>query len=175
MDLGLKDRVAIVAASSKGLGKAVALGLAAEGARLALCARGEEELRRTASEIPGEVIAEVLDVTVESQVSGFAQNVLQKFGRIDICVTNAGGPPAKKFDDTSIEEWRSAVDLNFMSTVYLGQTDRDFVSSRIAARGWLNSFECGALGCPWLGQESVERIRAVQRTGKQCLPRLHGN
>jgi 3-oxoacyl-[acyl-carrier protein] reductase len=121
MDLGLKDRVAIVAASSKGLGKAVALGLAAEGAKLALCARGEEELRRTASEIRAEVIAEVVDVTVETQVIGFVQAVLEKFGRIDICVTNAGGPPAKKFDDTSIEDWRSAVDLNFMSTVYFAR------------------------------------------------------
>jgi 3-oxoacyl-[acyl-carrier protein] reductase len=121
MDLGLKDRVAIVAASSKGLGKAVALGLAAEGVKLALCARGEEELRRTASEIRAEVIAEVVDVTVETQVIGFVQAVLEKFGRIDICVTNAGGPPAKKFDDTSIEDWRSAVDLNFMSTVYFAR------------------------------------------------------
>jgi 3-oxoacyl-[acyl-carrier protein] reductase len=121
MDLGLKDRVAIVAASSKGLGKAVALGLAAEGVKLALCARGEEELRRTASEIRAEVIAEVVNVTVETQVIGFVQAVLEKFGRIDICVTNAGGPPAKKFDDTSIEDWRSAVDLNFMSTVYFAR------------------------------------------------------
>ncbi len=121
MDLGLKDRVAIVAASSKGLGKAVALGLAAEGAKLALCARGKDELRRTASEIRGDVIAEVVDVTVEMQVIGFVQAVLEKFGRIDICVTNAGGPPAKKFDDTSVEDWRSAVDLNFMSTVYFAR------------------------------------------------------
>jgi len=121
MDLGLKDRVAIVAASSKGLGKAVALGLAAEGVKLALCARGEDELRRTASEIPSEVMAEVVDVTVEAQVNRFVESVLRTFGRIDICVTNAGGPPAKKFDDTSVEDWRSAVDLTFMSTVYFAR------------------------------------------------------
>jgi len=121
MDLGLKDRVAIVASSSKGLGKAVALGLAAEGVKLALCARGAEELRRTASEIPTEVMAEVVDVTIETQVTRFVQTVLEKFGRIDICVTNAGGPPAKKFDDTSVEDWRSAVDLNFMSAVYFAR------------------------------------------------------
>jgi len=121
MNLGLKDRVAIVAASSKGLGKAVALGLAEEGVKLGLCARGEEELRRTASEIPTEVLAEVVDVTIEAQVTRFVQTVLEKFGRIDICVTNAGGPPAKKFDDTSVEDWRSAVDLNFMSAVYFAR------------------------------------------------------
>ena len=121
MNLGLKDRVAIVAASSKGLGKAVALGLAEEGVKLGLCARGEEELRRTASEIRTEVMAEAVDVTIEAQVTRFVQTVLEKFGRIDICVTNAGGPPAKKFDDTSVEDWRSAVDLNFMSAVYFAR------------------------------------------------------
>jgi 3-oxoacyl-[acyl-carrier protein] reductase len=121
MDLGLKDRVAIVAASSKGLGKAVALGLAAEGAKLAICARGEEELRRTAAEIPTEVLAQTVDVTAAAQVHGFVEVVLRKFGRVDICIANAGGPPAKKFAATSAEDWRSAVDLNFMSTIYLAQ------------------------------------------------------
>lgn len=121
MDLGLKDRVAVVAASSKGLGKAVALGLAAEGAKLAICARGEEELRRTAAEIPTEVLAQTVDVTLEAQVRGFVEAVMHKFGRVDICVTNAGGPPAKRFADTSIEDWRSAVDLNFMSTLHFAQ------------------------------------------------------
>lgn len=121
MVLGLKDRVAVVAASSKGLGKAVALGLAAEGAKLALCARGAEELQRTASEIPTEVLAQVVDVTVEAEVRGFIESTQRKFGRIDICVTNAGGPPAKRFEDTSAADWRSAVDLNFMSTLYFAR------------------------------------------------------
>jgi 3-oxoacyl-[acyl-carrier protein] reductase len=121
MDLGLKDRVALVAASSKGLGKAVALGLAAEGAKLAICARGEEELQRTAAEIPTEVLTQTVDVTVEAQVRGFVEAVVRKFGRLDICIANAGGPPAKTFADTSAEDWRAAVDLNFMSTMYLAQ------------------------------------------------------
>jgi len=121
MDLGLKDRVAVVAASSKGLGKAVALGLAAEGAKLALCARGEEELQRTASEIPTEVLAQVVDVTVEAEVRSFIESTKRKFGRIDICVTNAGGPPAKRFEATSAADWRSAVDLNFMSTLHFAR------------------------------------------------------
>lgn len=117
----MKDRVAVVAASSKGLGKAVALGLAAEGAKLAICARGEEELRRTAAEIGGDVFAQALDVTSEQQVRDFIQSATRKFGRVDICVSNAGGPPAKRFADTSIEDWRNAVDLNFMSTLYFAQ------------------------------------------------------
>lgn len=121
MDLGLKDRVAIVAASSKGLGKAVALGLAAEGARLAICARGQEDLERTAFRVHTEVLSQVVDVTVEAQVRGFVDATLRKFGRIDICVTNAGGPPAKQFDSTSIDDWRSAIDLNFMSAIYFAR------------------------------------------------------
>ncbi|HLK20288.1 MAG TPA: SDR family oxidoreductase [Bryobacteraceae bacterium] len=121
MDLGLKDRVAIVAASSKGLGKAVALGLAAEGAKLAICARGKQELERTSAEIPTELVAQCIDVTVEAQVRAFIGDVVRKFGRIDICVANAGGPPAKKFAATSADDWRAALDLNFMSTLYLAQ------------------------------------------------------
>ena len=121
MDLGLKDRVAIVAASSKGLGKAVAVGLAAEGARLALCARGDAALQQTAAEIPSECFAQALDVTDESQVRNFVRKTHERFGRIDICVTNAGGPPAKQFADTSIDEWRFAVDLNFMSTLFFAR------------------------------------------------------
>jgi 3-oxoacyl-[acyl-carrier protein] reductase len=117
MHLGLKDRVAVVAASSKGLGKAVALGLAAEGAKLGICARGQEELQRTASEIPTEVLTQVVDVTVEAEVRSFIESTQRKFGRIDICVTNAGGPPGKRFEDTTAGDWRSAVDLNFMSTL----------------------------------------------------------
>jgi 3-oxoacyl-[acyl-carrier protein] reductase len=121
MDLGLKDRVAVVAASSKGLGKAVALGLSGEGAKLALCARGEEELQRTASEMRTEVFTQAIDVTREIEVRNFIEATLRKFGRIDICVTNAGGPPAKRFEETSVEDWRSAVDLNFISTLHFAR------------------------------------------------------
>jgi len=121
MDLGLKNRVAVVAASSKGLGKAAALGLAAEGAKLAICARGQEELLRTASEVRTDVLAQTVDVTVEDEVRGFIDATLRKFGRIDICVTNAGGPPAKRFEDTSTADWHTAVDLNFMSTLHFAR------------------------------------------------------
>jgi len=121
MDLGLKDRVAIVAAASKGLGKAIALGLATEGAKLAICARGEEALQQTAAEIKTEVLARPLDVTDEKSVCAFIAETRDKFGRIDICVTNAGGPPAKQFADTSVDDWRKAVDLNFLSTLYFAR------------------------------------------------------
>ncbi|HUI41637.1 MAG TPA: SDR family oxidoreductase [Terriglobia bacterium] len=125
MDLGLKDRVALVAASSQGLGKAAALGLAREGAKLALCARTEATLAATAEEIRRETGAEVLaravDVTVDEQVRRFVQATLDHFGRLDIAVANAGGPPAKPFAATTPEDWQRAVQLNLMSTLSLAR------------------------------------------------------
>jgi 3-oxoacyl-[acyl-carrier protein] reductase len=114
MDLGLKNRVAIVAAASSGLGKAVAEGLAAEGAHVAICSR-----RGTA--LPACEMAQSVDVTNEAQVKQFVQSVFKTYGRIDVCVTNAGGPPPKPFADTSVDDWRAAIDLNFMSTLYFAR------------------------------------------------------
>lgn len=125
MDLGLKGKAAIVAAASKGLGKAVALELAREGARVAICSRNAQPLQRAADEIRAatgaDVLAQALDVTDYAAVQKFVAAAEQRFGRVDICVTNAGGPPAKKFADIAIEEWRAAVDLTLMSAVYFAR------------------------------------------------------
>jgi 3-oxoacyl-[acyl-carrier protein] reductase len=125
VDLGLKGKVAIVAAASKGLGRAVALELAREGARVAICAREAQQLERTAAEIRqatgADVLAQALDVTDFAAVQQFVAATEGRCGRVDICVTNAGGPPAKKFADISIEEWRAAVDLTLMSAVYFAR------------------------------------------------------
>lgn len=122
MDTGLKDRVALVAASSQGIGRATAEAFAAEGCRVAMCARNKETLSSAAEKIRGqyrtEVLTEAFDVTDAHAVRDFVSAVVQKFGSADVCVTNAGGPPAKGFLATTIEEWKRAVDLNFMSTVY---------------------------------------------------------
>jgi len=122
METGLKNRVAIVAASSQGIGRATAEAFAAEGCRLAMCARNRETLTAAAEDIraryEAEVLAEPFDVTDAKAVRDFVSAVVQKFGGVDICVTNAGGPPAKGFLATTIEEWRRAIDLNFMSVVY---------------------------------------------------------
>ena len=134
MDLGLKDRVALVAASSTGLGKAVALGLAREGAKLALCARTQADLDTTAAEIASETGAEVLtravDVTVHDQVRAFVAETIARFGRLDICVANAGGPPSKSFAETSVEDWHAAAELNLMSTVYLAKETLPLMQQR---------------------------------------------
>jgi 3-oxoacyl-[acyl-carrier protein] reductase len=122
MDLGLKGRAAIVAASSQGLGKVVAEGLAREGAKLALCARTEATLNATAEEIRTkygvQVLARPVDVTRYEQVRSFVATTVERFGRVDICVTNAGGPPAKPFSETTVEDWQNGVNLNLMSALY---------------------------------------------------------
>lgn len=122
MNLGLVNRTAIVAASSQGLGYAVALGLAREGARLAICSRRGEEIEKAADMIRKdtgiEVLARPVDVTDSTQVERFVNDVQSAYGRIDICVTNAGGPPFRTFDHTSLDDWRKAVDLSLLSTVY---------------------------------------------------------
>ena len=125
MDLGLKGRVAIVAAASKGLGLAVAQEFAREGADVAICSRNSAELEKAAAAIEKSSgrapYWKAFDVTRYDDVRDFVAEVNKRFGRVDICVTNAGGPPSKKFLDTSNEEWRTAVDTNLMSAVYFAR------------------------------------------------------
>jgi 3-oxoacyl-[acyl-carrier protein] reductase len=134
MDLGLRDRVAMVAASSQGLGKAVALGLAREGAKLALCARNEATLAATAEQIRrqtgAEVLAQATDVTQYDQVRRFVAATTERFGRVDVCVTNAGGPPTKAFSVTTLEDWDAGVKLNLLSTVYFARDVLPLMQSR---------------------------------------------
>ncbi len=126
MDTGLQGRVAIVAASSQGIGRAAANALAAEGCNLAMCARNSDALSQAADEIRAAyqvaIYADSLDVTEVEALQEFVTSTAQRFGRIDICVANAGGPPAKGFLATSSEEWRRAFELNMMSTVTLAQS-----------------------------------------------------
>ncbi|HSM86287.1 MAG TPA: SDR family oxidoreductase [Candidatus Limnocylindrales bacterium] len=125
MDLGLKNRGVIVAASSEGIGLATAEAFAREGAQVAMCARTEKTLMAAAEQVRGagatEVYAEALDVTDNAAVQRFVEQVAKRFGRIDVCVANAGGPPAKNFLSVTPDEWRKAVDMNFMSVVYLAR------------------------------------------------------
>ena len=101
MDMGLKGTVAIITAASKGLGKATALELAREGASVAICARNAEELDAAREEIEQQTGAQVLalpaDVTDPQDITRLVHETQQRFGRIDILVTNAGGPPPGEF------------------------------------------------------------------------------
>jgi len=123
MDLGLRDKVAVVAAASSGLGKATAMELAAEGARVVINARNEERLQNTAAEIQLATGAEVLaiagDVTDAGLVRQLIAETKSRFGSVDIIVANAGGPSAGFFDDFSAQHYRAAVELNLISTINL--------------------------------------------------------
>lgn len=135
MESGLKGRVAIVAGSSAGIGRATALAFAAEGAQVALCARREEELEKVAGEarrMGVETLTQALDVADDGAVQAFVAAVQRKFGRVDACVPNAGGPPAKPFLETSMEEWERAWQLNLRSAVVFCQA----VLPRMQAQKW---------------------------------------
>jgi len=123
MDLGLKDKVAVIGASSKGLGYAVAHRLAREGAKVALCARGEKELIAAAEQIQQEsgtvVFAQPCDVTKPEAITAFVNVVRASLGPIDIMVTNAGGPPPGTFETLPVSAWQEAFELNMMSSVHM--------------------------------------------------------
>jgi 3-oxoacyl-[acyl-carrier protein] reductase len=125
VDLGLRNRNVIVAASSDGIARAAAEKFAAEGAKVAMCSRDAKKLNAAAGLIRERygvpVIAEPLDVTNAAAVEAFVNRVAQEFGGVDVCVTNAGGPPAKMFFATTTEEWHRAVELNFMSIIHFAR------------------------------------------------------
>ena len=125
MDLGLKNKVALIAASSQGLGRAVAEELAAEGASLVLCAREPKTLAEVAATIADNSGAHVLavpaDVTVADDMKRLVEAGTERFGRIDILVTNAGGPPAGTFDQITREQWEGALRLTLFSAIELAR------------------------------------------------------
>ena len=121
MDLGLRGRVALIAAGSKGLGKAVAEELAAEGALIVLCARGEEGLRVAAEAIRKRLGTKVYTVQADVGKPGEPERVvleaLAQFGKVDILLTNSGGPPAGPFESLTPETWTESTRLVLGSVV----------------------------------------------------------
>jgi 3-oxoacyl-[acyl-carrier protein] reductase len=119
METGLKEKVALVSGASRGLGRAVAEGLAAEGCALAICARGAEGLASAAGEIAKQhgvpVWHEAIDLSQAGAGTGFVRQAMQQYGRVDVLVNNAGGPPAGGWEDFSQADWRRAVELTLFS------------------------------------------------------------
>ncbi len=136
MDLGLKNKVALVAAASRGLGRAVAEELAVEGVSLVLCSRSEEAINQAANEIAqatgAKVLAVAADVSKANEIARLTQFGFERFGRIDILVTNAGGPPAGQFENLSQEQWEAATRLTLFSAVELARQ----VLPGMKARRW---------------------------------------
>lgn len=121
MDLGLSGKSVLVLASSKGLGKATALEYAAEGARVMLASRDEEELKRTAEELKTATGQDVqytrVDLTQAEDIKNLVAQTVESFGTIDVLINNSGGPPAGKFESFQDEDWYKAFDLNLLSYV----------------------------------------------------------
>jgi 3-oxoacyl-[acyl-carrier protein] reductase len=122
MDLGLKDRAAIVTGASQGIGKAIALSLSQEGAKVTICARNKDALTKTAKEIEAQTNSEVLpvkaDVTKHEEVEALISAAYSRFKRVDILVNNSGGPPSTAFEETSDQHWHDTYNLLFMSIVH---------------------------------------------------------
>jgi 3-oxoacyl-[acyl-carrier protein] reductase len=121
MDLNLKDKVALIFAASKGLGKAAALSLAKEGCKVAICSRDKNNLEKTSEEIrkksDAQVFYQVVNVGSKVEIENFVQSVINHWKKIDILVTNGGGPPVKPFIDTDEDEWQTWFENTFMSVV----------------------------------------------------------
>jgi 3-oxoacyl-[acyl-carrier protein] reductase len=118
MDLGIKDRVAIIGGGSKGLGRACADSMAQEGANLVICSRNAEELERAAKEISAASGVEVLAVTGDlsqlSDIQTLVKRTVDHFGRLDILVNNSGGPPAGRAAETTEEVWHQSIEMALM-------------------------------------------------------------
>jgi 3-oxoacyl-[acyl-carrier protein] reductase len=119
MDLGLRGQTALVAAASRGLGKAVAAAFVAEGAHVAICGRKRDTVQAAAAELGSDVLAITADITKTEDVEHFVRAAADRFGRIDILVNNAGGPPVGAFVELTDEQWWQAIGLNLMSAVRL--------------------------------------------------------
>ena len=124
MELGLGGRVALVRGSSRGMGKAVAMGLAREGASVAICSRHGDELERTAAEIRAAVETDrvqpiVADLSAPDDVDRLVGDVTTRWGRVDVLVVNLGGPRPGQPTELSDDDWHSAFELSFYSAVGL--------------------------------------------------------
>lgn len=119
MELGLNRKVALVTGASAGLGWATAKQLYTEGAQVAICGRNQARIEVAAAQIGADVLPLVADVSQEADVQTVTEKAVAHFGKLNILITNAGGPPSGFVDDFSAEDWRAALDLNLMSTIHL--------------------------------------------------------
>ncbi len=126
MDLGLTGKTALVTASSRGIGKAIAQGLAAEGCRVIICSRDKDNLLKAAQEIEaktGQLITLIqVDLSQKDSIEQFLKHITNQFSTIDILVNNVGGMPYKLHYELNQEDWQQSFDLTFMSQVHIAET-----------------------------------------------------
>ena len=188
METGLKNKIALLVASSEGIARAAAEKFAAEGARLAMCARSEAKLGKAAEDLGArynvDVLTERVDVSDLSAMQAFVRHVVERFGHIDVCLANSGGPPAKNFLSIELDEWKKNVDLMFLSVVnqvcdspYAEEWRWPFhrnnldIGKRIDSR--FDHVQRHTPGCSWIAEEFVARVWQGQHYLQQCRSRIH--
>ena len=138
MDLGLKDKVAVITGGSEGIGKATATSLATEGAKVVICGRRREVLERTAAEISaatgGEVLVIPADVTQPDQVKRLFDQTVEAFGRVDILVNNAGTSSAHPFEAATAEIWQADLQLKLFGAIYCTQAALPYMKAQGGGR-----------------------------------------
>ncbi|HDM32187.1 MAG TPA: SDR family oxidoreductase [Deltaproteobacteria bacterium] len=137
MDFGLKDKIALVAGASKGLGLAVAEALGMEGAKVAICSRNKDNLekaRRGLEDLGIEVFSIQADVSVPEQAQTFVTDSAKHFGGADILINNAGGPPAMLFEETDKDIWEQGFRLNLLSTIIMTRTVIPYMKEKMWGR-----------------------------------------
>jgi len=165
MELGLLGKVAVVTGASRGIGKVIAMGLAEEGVKLAICARGEGELRETANEIESktgvEVFWKAVDVTKPEDVKDFFKLVIERFGKIDILVNNAGRAQPGTFDELSDEDWMNDIKVKLFSMI---RCSREVIPYMKKQR-WGRIINVNAI----IGRQSLPGFMATTTNRGSCL------
>jgi 3-oxoacyl-[acyl-carrier protein] reductase len=166
MDLGLQGKVAMVAAASKGIGLATAKLLTQEGCRVSICARGEETLEAAAGEIGEETRSYVVDVSNAEDLAWWVEQTHQDLGRVDILVTNTGGPPAGPLGTITDEQWQQGFDSTLMNIVRLVR----LVAPDMTTAGWGRIVHITSLVAK--EPSSILPISSTLRSGIMALTRL---
>jgi len=171
VDLGLKGKVAVVTGASRGIGRSIALGLAAEGCRLGICARGAERLEQTADEVRAcgaEVLALPVDATDTSALEQFVGAVGERYGRIDVLVNNVGGGGKDTFQETTDDDWAAAFDLTLWPAIR---------ASRLVVP-WMERQGGGAIvmissifGREWGGRPAYNVVKAAENALSKSMAR----
>ena len=171
MDLGLQGKVAIVTGASRGIGRSIALGLAAEGCRLAICARGAERLDQTAEEIRAtgaEVVAQPVDVTDGAALEAFVAAVGETYGSINVLVNNVGGGGKNTFEETTDEDWAGAFDLTLWPAI---RASRAVVPWMDRAGGGAIVMISSIFGREWGGRPAYNVVKAAENALSKSMAR----
>ena len=171
MDLGLTGKVAVVTGGSRGIGRSIALGLAQEGCRLAICARGAERLEQTADEIRArgvEVFAQPADVTDAAALEGFIAQAVERFGRVDVLVNNAGGGGKDTFVETADADWDAALDLTLWPAI---RASRLVVPHMERQGGGTIVMISSIFGREWGGRPAYNVVKAAENALSKSMAR----